>query len=326
MPTLFLSIFTLITLLVCAQSPAVAAGYPDKPITLVIPFGAGGVTDIAGRALANAAQSHMGQPVMPVNRPGASGISGSSFVAKSKADGYTLLISRVSGQGIYPAQNHPNKLYEWDDFTILTILELNPYVFLVRSDSPYKNLKELAEAIKANPGKLKYSHSGPGTVLALGPQMLAHAAGVKPNAVVGVPFTSDAESKVALMGGNVDFLGVTATSVIDQVKGGSLRALAVVTDGDKRLAELPDVPSVIEAGFPQLASLAGWSGVYGPKGLPKEVIDRWVSVLQLVAKDPAWLEVNTKLGNIPVVMSPEQSKVFVKKQIDTFKVVFDSLN
>ena len=300
------------------------AEYPDKPITLVVPFGPGGVTDLAGRALAASAQKFIGQPVLVANKAGASGTTGSHFVKNSRPDGYTLLLARVAGQSVYPAQNLPNKLYEWDDFTIFTILDLNPFVFVVRKDSPYKSLKELAEAIKANPGKLKYSHSGPTTILALGPQMLASEVGAKPSAVVGVPFTSDGDAKVALLGGNVDFLGVNLAGVIDQlVEGGGLRALALVSE--KRMPELPDVPTVSEAGFQKLKNLAGWSGVYGPPNLPKEVYDKWISVLQQVKNDPDWLNVTLKLGNTPVMNSPEEAKKFVQEQIEAFKSVYNNL-
>ena len=303
---------------------AAFAEYPDKPVTLVIPFGTGGATDLAGRTLAAAAQKYLGQPVLVANRVGASGTTGSHFVKNARPDGYTLLLARVAGQSIYPAQNLPNKLYEWDDFTIFTILDINPFVFVVRNDSPYKTLQELADAIKANPGKLKYSHSGPTTALALGPQMLATEVGVKPSAVVGVPFTSDGDAKVALLGGNVDFLGVNLAGVIDQLaEGGGLRALALI--GENRLPELPDVPTVIEAGFPKLTSLAGWSGLYGPPNLPKDVFDKWISVLQQVKNDPDWLNVTLKLGNIPVMNSPEEAKKFVQEQIEAFKGVYENL-
>lgn len=323
MQKLYAVMLTLLCVLCLSLSSALAAGYPDKPVTLVVPYGSGGVTDLAGRALASTAQKYLGEPVLVVNKTGASGATGSAFVGRAKPDGYTLLIARVGSQSVYPAQNLPNKLYEWDDFTFLTILDVNPYVFVVHNSSPYTSLKQLADDIKAHPGKLKYSHSGPATVLALGPQMLAVEAGAKPNACVGVPFTSDSDSMVALLGGNVDFLGVSLPAIMDQLKSGTLRCLAIVSD--KRLAELPDVPTVTEAGYPNLSTLAGWSGLYGPKDLPQEVTDKWKSVLAQVKKDQDWIDVTRRLGNTPVINSPDEAKIFVKKQVDAFSNIYKDM-
>ena len=321
------NVFTFVTVvcvaLLISLGTAFGASYPDKPINLIIPYGTGGAADLAGRTLASAAQPYMGQPVMVVNKTGASGATGSAFVKNAKPDGYTLLLARVGSQSVYPAQNLPNKLYEWDDFTIMTVLDVNPYVFLVKADSPYKTMKELSDAIKATPGKIKYSHSGPATVLALGPQMLAVQSGGKPSDVVGVPFTSDGDSKVALMGGNVDMLGVNLPGVIDQIKAGNLRALAIVSQ--ERHPDLPDVPTVAEAGFPGLAPLQGWSGIYGPKDLPKEIVDKWVAAFAKIKEDPTWLDVTVKLGNIPMMSSPEDAKTFVKAQIDAFSQVYQGM-
>jgi tripartite-type tricarboxylate transporter receptor subunit TctC len=295
------------------------AAYPDKAVTLVAPFGAGGAADLAARALASTAQKHFGQPIMVVNRTGAGGVTGSHFVLNSKPDGYTLLLARIASHGVYPAQNLPNKLYDWDSFDFLTILEENPYVITVQSTSPYKTLKELTEAIKANPGKLKYSHSGTTTILALGPQVLNREAGLPVTATVGIPFTGDGDAKVALMGGNVDYLGSNLAPVIDQIKGGALRALG--TSNKERLKDLPDVPTFAEAGFPGMMVLTGWSGLLAPKGLSKEATDVWLDVLKKVSADPSWRDVTVSMGNMPVMNTPAEAKEYVRRQVESFKQV-----
>jgi len=297
-----------------------AAQYPTRPITIVVPYGPGGVSDLAGRALAAAAQKYLGQPVMVVNKVGAGGVSGSHFVLNSKPDGYTMLLARVGSQSVYPAQNVPNKLYDWDSFDMLTILDENPYVVTVLSSSPYKTMQDLADAIKANPGKLKYSHSGTSTILSLGPQVLNKELGLPLNATVGIPFTSDGDAKIALLGRNVDFLGANLTAMMDQILAGEVRALGVSTK--ERLKELPDVPTFEEAGFPVLMNITGWSGLYGPKNLPPEVTAVWLDVLNKVRADEKWLEVTLSLGSVPVMNSPEEAKEYVRKQIDVFKSIF----
>jgi len=319
MRRLFLFVLA-VSMLQFSAGIASAAGYPDKAVTLVSPFGAGGAADLAARALASAAQKHFGQPIMVVNRAGAGGVTGSHFVLNSKPDGYTLLLARIASHGVYPAQNLPNKLYDWDSFTFLTILEENPYVITVQSTSPYKTLQDLAGAIKANPGKLKYSHSGTTTILALGPQLLNKEMGLPVTATVGIPFTGDGDAKVALMGGNVDYLGSNLAPVIDQVKGGTLRALG--TSNKERLKDLPDVPTFAEAGFPGLMSLTGWSGLLAPKDLSKEAMDVWLEVLKKVSADPSWRDVTVSMGNIPVMNSPDEAKEYVRRQVESFKKVF----
>ena len=140
------------------------------------------------------------------------------------------------------------------------------------------------------------------------------------DATVGIPFTSDGDSKVALMGGNVDFVGVNLTSVLDQIKGGSLRALAVSTK--ERMKEMPDVPTFAEAGFPDLMAITGWSGLYGPKNMPKEAIDRWMDTVKKVAADQSWRDVTLSLGNTPIMNSPAEAKDYVRNQVETFKKIY----
>jgi tripartite-type tricarboxylate transporter receptor subunit TctC len=139
---------------------------------------------------------------------------------------------------------------------------------------------------------------------------------------VGIPFGGDGDAKVALLGGNVDYLGANLAPVLDQVKGGTMRALGV--SSKERLKDLPDVPTFTEAGFPGMMSITGWSGLFGPKGLPKEVTDVWLEVLKKVSADPQWRDVTMSMGNIPVMNTPAEAKEYVRKQVESFKQVFSS--
>ena len=219
---------TLMMAMVLAFAGMAWAKYPDKPVTLVVPYGPGGASDLAARALASVAPNITGEPLVVVNRPGAGGVVGSTYVARAKADGYNLLLSRVGSNGVAPAINLKTP-YKWNDFTFLGLLELNPVVYVVQSSSPFKTLKDVVEAIKKNPGKYSYSTSGPTTILNMGFQKLLADADLSTSAVKMVPYKGGGGAKTALLGGHVDFLCINLSTVIDQIQAGRLRALAVTT-------------------------------------------------------------------------------------------------
>ena len=310
----FANIVILMVLMVTCTGIAWAE-YPSMPVTLVAPYGPGGASDLAARALAAAAPTYLGQPVVVVNRPGAGGVVGSTYVARSKADGYTLLLSRVGCNGVAPAINMKTP-YKWNDFTFLGLLELNPVVYLVQSSSPFKSLKDVVEAVRKNPGKYSYSTSGPTTILNMGFQKLLADADLSSTAVKMVPYKGGGEAKIALMGGHVDFLCINLSTVIDQIQSGRLRALAVTTHD--RFSMIPDVPTVKEAGFPDLEVIIGWSGLWGPPKMPKDVIKVWTTTLQKVAKDKEWIKMTTDLGSLPYIESPAETEAFVKKQFEAY--------
>lgn len=309
--------------LVLSWSGFAAAEYPSKPITLVAPYGPGGASDLASRTLAAVAAGHIGQPVVVINRTGAGGVTGSTVVNKSRPDGYTLLLARVGSQSVTPALNETIP-YKWDDFTFLGVLELNPFVFVVKSDSPYKTLKDLIVALKANPGKLNYSTSGPGTILNMGPQMLFDLVGLKSDAATMIPYKGGGGARTALLGGNVDFLGINLAPVLSHIQGGQLRAIAVTTK--KRFNAIRDVPTVRELGYPGLEAIIGWSGLWGPPNLPKEVVDKWAKALKAIKKDKAWNKITTSLGSVPHILSLEDTKAFAKAQYKNYRALGKKLN
>ncbi len=291
------------------------AEYPTKPITLVAPYGPGGASDLASRTLAAAVPDYIGQPVLVINRTGAGGVTGSTFVKQSRPDGYTLLLARVGSQGVTPALNATIP-YKWDDFTFLGLLELNPYVFVVRSESEYQTFAQLVDAIKANPGKLSFSTSGPGTILNMGPQMLFAAAGLDSSAARMIPYKGGGGAKTALLGGHVDFLGINLAPVLDQIQAGQLRALAVTTED--RFPAIPDVPTVKEVGYPELGAVIGWSGLWGPPGLPQDVVTAWTQALDKLKTDKAWNKMTRSLGSVPQIRDPDGTRQFVQQQVETY--------
>jgi tripartite-type tricarboxylate transporter receptor subunit TctC len=315
---LFLSIFVILLSIGTLH----ASEFPTKPITLIVPFGAGSTTDLAARSLSNSAKNHISQPIVVVNRPGASGVVAASTVAASKPDGYTMIMSRVSCNGAVPALNKTIP-YKVDDFSFVGITEINPFVICVLADSPYKTLDDLVNTIRENPGKLSFGTSGALSMLDIVGMLLLDAAGLPQQAAVSVPYKGDGEAKTSLLGGHIQFLPNNLSPMADVIKTGTVRALAVTTE--KRLDDFPDIPTVAEAGYPALTGAVGWSGFFGPKGMEPEVVNVYAEMLQKIKDDPEWLKTTKSLGALPYVLTPEESEKFVMKQYSDFENIGNKL-
>ena len=278
-----MKIFALPLALLILNYDAIAQGYPSKPITFVIPFAAGGDSDLSGRNVAQHAAKYLNNvPIVPVNRTGASGAIGTMAMKNAAPDGYTLLVARIATHAILPALD--SKLqYKWNEFTMLSLIELNPYICFVRSDSPVKSAADLVGEMRRSPGKLNFATAGIGTSQNMAVQYFMTLAGLTKDHSVGIHYKGGGEVTTAVLGGQVNFACNNAPTVIPQVKANALRALFVTPS---RLPELPDVPSASEAGFPDMNKIVGWTVLVGPPGLPKEVIDKWVDVFARLAKDP----------------------------------------
>jgi tripartite-type tricarboxylate transporter receptor subunit TctC len=312
----------LVAALALAWSQALAQGYPSKPITFIIPFAAGGDSDLSGRNVGQHASKYLNnQPIVPVNRTGASGVIGAMAVRNAPADGYTLLVARIATHAIVPALESKVP-YKWDDWTMLSLIELNPYVCFVKGDAPYRTAAELIDAIRANPGKLNFSTAGVGTSQNMAAQYLMTLAGLTKDHAVGIHYKGGGEVTTAVLGGQVQFACNNAPTVIPQVRAGALRALFVTP---VRLAELPDVPSAREAGYPDMEKIVGWTALMGPPGLPKEVVDKWVDVFARLAKDPDWQSGNARLGGIAAIRSPADTERFVREQYELYDKLVTSL-
>ena len=302
-------------LLALASAAAGAQGYPAKPITLIIPFAAGGDSDLSGRNLAVHAQKYLNnQPMVPVNRAGASGAIGTMWVKNAAPDGYTLLVARIATHAILPALE--SKLqYKWNEFTMLSLIELNPYICFVRGDAPIRSAAELVNAIRANPGKLNFATAGVGTSQNMASQYFMTLAGLTKDHAVGIHFKGGGEVTTAVLAAQVNFACNNAPTVIPQVRAGALRALFVTP---ARLPEIPDVPSAAEAGFPGMNAIVGWTALMGPPGLPREVVERWTAVFQQLARDPGWQQGNARLGGIAAIRSPAETERFVREQFELY--------
>ena len=304
------------------SAPAFAQNYPIKPITIVVPYVAGGDADQSARNLATVAQNSLKQSIVVMNKGGASGAIGSQFVKDAAPDGYTLLLARVGSQAVLPAMKS-DLSYKWNDFTFIGLLELNPVVCVVHPDSPYKTFDELTKAIVSQPGKLNYSSSGPGTILNFAPQLMLQTLKLKPDAAVNISYKGGSEAVLAVLSREVDFSCGNLTSALTQINAGKLRALVVTTP--ERVKEIPNVPTAREAGMTPLETIVGWSALYGPPKMTPEIVARWTEVLTLAEKDAGWQAGNVRYGGIPRILSPTDTERFAASQYASYSRLSNQL-
>src|SRR5436309_1990470 len=257
---------------------AFAQDYPSKPITMINPFPPGGVADVVGRPLAAIMEKSLKQPVVMVNRPGAGGAVGMASVAKAPADGYTILMG-LSSISIFPVSDRINgktPSYELKDFAPIALVTADPTVLVVRTDGPYKTLKDFVDAARANPGKINYSSSGVYGTLHVAMEIFANAAGIK---LFHIPYQGGGPAVTALLGGQVEALASGPAAAIGQIKGGKMRALAAWSD--KRLQLLPEIPTFRELGYD--AEFYIWSGVFVPAATPAPIVAKLRDAVREVA-------------------------------------------
>ena len=258
--------------------------YPAKPISLIVPFPPGGVADIVARPTADAMGRVLKVPVVIENKPGAGGGIGMGYVAKAKPDGYTLLLA-LSSISILPEADKVTErtpMYQLNQFVPIARLTADPTVLAVRADSPWKTLGEFVADARKRPGAITYGSSGNYGTMHMPMEMFAASAGVK---LLHVPYTGGGPAVVALLGGNVDALSTGPSTVIQHVKAGKVRILA--SWGDKRLASLPDIPTLTESGFD--AVFFQWSALFAPAGTPEPVLAKLREAARAVVADPKFV-------------------------------------
>jgi len=295
------------------------AAYPEKPIEMVIPYGAGGATDIVGRMLAAevGSKGFVSQPLTVVNRTGAGGVTGSAFAHSAKPDGYTMLIARIGSHSVSPAMK-ASIPYKYDDFSHISVIELNPFICAVNPKNPIQTYDQLIEAVKAKPGTITFSSSGVGSALHLAGVFIIDSAGVPDakKAVVHVPFDSDGTAAAAVITGNIGFICGNSSALAGHIGSKSLHPLLITVPSPA----FPDVPTAEKIGHPQLKAMVGWSSISGPPGLPAEIKSYWAGVVGKLKGDPNWTAQMEKIGSVPVFMNEAESKAFIDEQ---FKIYDD---
>jgi tripartite-type tricarboxylate transporter receptor subunit TctC len=282
---------------VVAISPlaAHAQTYPTKPVTLVVPFAAGGPTDVVARVLGAAMARTLGQPVVIENKTGAGGTIAAAHVARAQPDGYTFLIHH-NGMATAPALYRKLTYNPLTDFEYVSQVIDVPMTLLGRKDLPANNYNELLAYLKANGDKVNLAHAGLGAVSHLCGMLFRQAVGVD---VTTVPYQGTGPAMTALLGSQVDLLCDQTTSTTQYIKAGSVKLYGVTTAG--RIKTLASTPTLAEQGLKGFEVVV-WHGIYAPKGTPKEAIDKFGAALKAALKDPA---IVAKLDDLGAVIVPE---------------------
>jgi len=282
-----------------------AQDYPNRPVQVVVPPGAGGGTDLLFRALAKATEPHLGQPIVVVNKPGAGGAIGTAEIARAKPDGYTI---GAVLQQIYLPMMRPELSYREKDFTYIMMVNADPMVITIKADKPWKNLADVIAAAKATPGKITVGNCGAGCISHLAAGMVERKSGVK---FAHVPFDGHSPGRTALLGGHLDVMVMTPSEALDFVKAGQIRAVAVIDA--KRTPILPEVPTLKEAvGYDITAS--AWRSVGGPAGMPADVVTKLTAAFRKGMDDPAFRDFAQKGGFQLEYMDSAQMAAFINKE------------
>lgn len=297
--------------------------YPtQKTITLVVPFPAGGSVDVAGRAIGERLSKVLNQTIIIDNKGGAGGAIGSSFVAKAKPDGYTLVVTSQSSHVANPAFT-PNLPYDAvKDFAPITLIERLPNVLLINPDLPVKNMAEFVAYAKKNPGKLNYASSGSGSMLHLNMELLKAQYGIF---MTHIPYRVAGTTITDLMSGQVHamFTNIQASNV-GFVKQGKLRALAVASP--IRSALLPDVPTFGELKQPDL-NMTSWTGIAAPAGTPEPIVQQLYAAMRTVLQDPATIAAWKQRGSIvPEPVKPDEYRKEIADRIAFYKKLIKANN
>ena len=304
--------------------PATAAAqsdYPNRPIKLVIGFGAGGSTDIVGRIVARHLTEKLGQSVVVENKAGAGGTIGADLVAKAPSDGYTLTLGTTSTHAIAAGAYSKLPYNPVNDFTHISLVAITPYLLVTSSKTPAVKLSEFVDLARSQAGKLNYGSAGSGTATHLSMEMLKDAAKVE---IQHIPYKSNAESERAIIAGEVDAVFGSMPALLQNAKAGKVKPVAVGTL--TRSPALPDVPTVAEQGYPGFEA-ALWLGIMGPANMPKPIVDKLHKALVEIVALPEFKTAMDANGAEPVSSpTPGAFTDMLKTQVGKYVALTKALN
>jgi len=298
-------------------APVSAQPYPAKPIRVIVAFAPSGIADFAARSVSKKLSESLGVPVIVENRPGAGGITGAEVVAKSPPDGYTLLVTSIS-HTINPSVRKNLPFDAVRDFAPVTLITDAPNFLVVHPSLPVKSVKELIALARARPGQITYASSGAGTSTHLSGELFKSLARID---IVHVPYKGGGPAVIDLVGGHVQMMFSTLPSVLQQVRAGKLRGLAVT--GARRFPAAQEFPTMIEAGVAGF-EVSGWSGMFAPAGAPREAVSRLAAEIGKILRAPELKERFFVQGAEPVGNTPEEFAAFVSSEIAKWKKVVEA--
>ena len=301
--------------LVAVAGPALAQGYPNKPIELSVPFAPGGTTDIVARVVADPLGKVLGQPVVVVNRAGGGGIVGAAETARATPDGYKLGIATVSSTAANPAINPKTPYDPINDFTPIINIAATPNIIAVNPNFPAKNYAEFVAELKKNPGKYSYSSSGTGGI---GHLLMELYKSLTNTFVTHIPYRGAGPALNDTVAGQVPIIFDNLPSALPFIKAG--RLIPIVVSAPNRVAALPNVPTFKEVGLEPVNRMA-YYGILGPKGLPKEVVDKISEGARKALADPAVKKRIEDTDSVVVANTPEQFAAQIKAEFEVYKQV-----
>ena len=291
---------------------AAAQAYPDKPIRVIVPVPAGGTPDVVARTVAPGLSSLLGQQLVIDNRGGAGGLIGVELAARAIPDGYTLLFSSPGALTILP---HLKQQVPYDtlrDFAPISLVSIGPFLLITHPSVPVKTVKELIALAKAEPGKLNYASAGNGVANHLAMELFKSMAGVN---ITHVPYKGAPQAVTDLIGGNVDVMFNSIAPVLPQIKAGRLRLLGIASA--KRSPQLPDTPTISEAGVPGFEAV-NWFGLFAPAKTPQPIIARLNAAVVKVVRAPETRMQFEIQGTDPVASSPAEFAVFIRQDLEKY--------
>lgn len=300
-----------------AVASAQAQAWPNKPVTVVVPYAAGGNTDGIARMISQRLSEAFGQQFVVENKGGAGGALAADFVARAQPDGYTMFVTAVPVLAIVPRMMKV-KYDPLQNFAPISNIATNPFVLLVNKDIPVKSVAEFVSYVKGQKNKLSYGSAGHGSLMHLSMALFLKAAGID---MIHVPYKGNAPALSDVIAGHIPAMFSNLSDALPQIAAGAVRPLAV--SGGKRAAQIPDVPTVAESGYPNFNALT-WNGLVAPAGTPKDIVDKAAKAVAAATRDPKFAEKLAGYGVDPLGNTPEEFSRMIAADVATWAAALEA--